>query len=464
MPQHAQYRQFMGEAARLFRFSLPLVIGQAAAVGMGLTDVFMAGQASVEDLAGVTLGNSITIFVFLILGGILFANAPLIGHHFGAKNHSALRHQFHQCLWLALPLGLIASSAMVGGLWLVGQLGAEPRVVAIARGYMVPMVAAVFGFHLMFWLRTTLEAISQPRAVMVVNILGLALNILLDYALVFGHWGLPKLGGIGCGWATLIVVSFQVLAFALWLHRSRASRALKLFSQLARPKISAIGDTLRLGLPISVGILFEFSFFGIIPLIIASLGSNVISGHSIAHQFDGLMFIVSLGIGQALTVAVSQHIGAENSARAWLSCRAGLALIATIACLQVAVYLLLPEPIAAFFNDDPSVRSIAVDLLMIAAIYRFSDAIAVGAISALRGYKITKAPMVVQFVAFWVVGFPLAYSLAMTDLWRPAMGVAGFWVGAAVALSISALCLTAMLWHQGRRRQGDKETKTIEPI
>ncbi|MDM3871542.1 MATE family efflux transporter [Porticoccus sp. W117] len=448
-----KYKQtLVGEAVRLFRFALPLVIGQAAAVGMGLTDVFMAGQASVDDLAGVTLGNSITIFVFLILGGILFANAPLIGHHFGANDHNALRNQFHQCLWLALPLGLIASATMSGGLWLVGQLGAEPQVVAIARGYMVPMIAAVFGFHLMFWLRTTLEAVSLPRAVMVVNISGLLLNILLDYALVFGHWGLPKLGGVGCGWATLIVVFFQVLAFALWLLRSRATRAMKLFAQLARPQLRAIGDILRLGAPISVGILFEFSFFGIIPLIVASLGSEVLSGHSIAHQFDGLMFIVSLGIGQALTVAISQHIGAENSEKAWLSCRAGLTLIAAIACLQVAVYLLFPEAIAAFFNKDPSVQAIAVQLLLIAAIYRFSDAIAVGAMSALRGYKITKAPMIVQFVAFWVVGFPLAYSLAMTDFWGTAMGVSGFWVGATVALSISALCLMAMVQHHGKKK------------
>ncbi|MGS2724393.1 MATE family efflux transporter [Porticoccus sp. GXU_MW_L64] len=452
MQQPPTYRLFINETVRLFRFALPLVIGQAATVGMGLTDVFMAGQASVDDLAGVTLGNSITIFVFLILGGILFANAPLIGHHFGAADHRALRHQFHQCLWLALPLGLIASASMSGGLWLVGQLGAEPQVVAIARGYMLPMIAAVFGFHLMFWLRTTLEAVSLPRAVMVVNITGLLLNILLDYALVFGHWGLPRLGGVGCGWATLIVVTFQVLAFALWLQRSRVTRTLKLFSQLARPQLKAIGDILRLGLPISVGILFEFSFFGIIPLLIASLGTDVLSGHSIAHQFDGLMFVVSLGIGQALTVAIAQHMGAEDNSKAWLSCRTGLTLIAAIACLQVAVYLLFPESIAAFFNDDPAVQAIAVELLLIAAIYRFSDAIAVAAMSALRGYKITKAPMVVQFIAFWVVGFPLAYSLAMTDFWRPAMGVSGFWVGAAVALSVSALCLMAMVWRQGKQK------------
>ncbi|UTW44184.1 MATE family efflux transporter [bacterium SCSIO 12696] len=462
MSKAPHYRQLCGEAVRLFRFALPLVIGQAAAMGMGLTDVFMAGQASVDDLAGVTLGNSISIFVFLILGGILFANAPLIGHHFGADDRSALRHQFHQCLWLALPLGLIASASMAGGLWLVGQLGAEPQVVAIARGYMAPMIAAVFGFHLMFWLRTTLEAVSLPRAVMVVNIAGLALNIVLDYALVFGHWGLPKLGGVGCGWATLIVVTFQVLAFALWLQRSRATQALKLFTELARPQLKTMGNILRLGLPISVGILFEFSFFGIIPLVIASLGAEVVSGHSIAHQFDGLMFIVSLGIGQALTVAISQHIGAQKPGKAWFSCQAGLLLIATIACLQVAVYLVFPEAIAGFFNDDPTVQKIAVELLLIAAIYRFSDAIAVGAMSALRGYKITKAPMVVQFIAFWVVGFPLAYSLGMTNFWGPAMGVPGFWVGAAVALSVSALCLMAMVWQRGRQRA--ILGKAIKPI
>lgn len=442
----------VAEATRLLRFGMPLVIGQAAAVGMGLTDVFMAGQASPEDLAGVTLGNSISIFVFLILGGILFANGPMIGFHFGADDKPALRDQFHQCLWLALPLGLLAMLLMGAGIWLVGQLGAEPEVVAIARGYMMPMVVTVFSYHLLFWLRTTLEAVNLPRAVMAVNIAGLLLNFVLDYGLVFGKFGLPQLGGVGCGWATLTVISCQVLCFALWLNYSRVTRTLKLFSALAKPRLAAIADIWRLGLPISVGILFEFSFFGIIPLVVAKLGTEVVSGHSIAQQFDSLMFIVSLGIGQALTIAVSHRMGSNNGEQAWLSCRAGLSLIAVIACLQVAIYLLFPNAIAAFFSDDKQVQAIAVELILLAAIYRFMDAVAVGAMSALRGYKVTKLPMYVQFVAFWIVGFPLAYSLAMTDFWRPAMGVSGFWLGAAVALSLSAMLLSWLMWRHAKKQ------------
>ena len=452
MRQTSCLRQHFDEAVRLFHFGLPLVIGQAAAVGMGLTDVFMAGQASPEDLAGVTLGSSISIFVFLFLGGILFANGPMIGFHFGADNKPALRNQFHQCFWLALPLGITAMLLMAVGFWLVGQLGAEPEVVAIARGYLKPMLVTVFSYHLMFWLRTTLEAVNLPRAVMAVNIGGLLLNLLLDYALVYGKFGLPWLGGVGCGWATLTVISCQVLAFGLWLNYSRATRALKMFGGWVKPQLKVINEIWRLGLPISISILFEFSFFGIIPLVIAQLGTEVISGHSIAQQFDSLMFIISMGIGQALTIAVSHRMGADQADKAWLSCRAGLALIAVIACFQVVIYLLFPHAIAAAFSNDQQVQAIAVELILLAAIYRFMDAVAIGAMSALRGYKVSKAPMIIQFIAFWVVGFPFSYSLAMTDFWRPAMGVSGFWLGAAVALSLSAVLLSWMMWRHGKKQ------------
>lgn len=448
--QTAQH-SFWREANRLFRFGLPLVIGQAAAVGIGLTDVFMAGQASANDLAGVTLGNSLTIFVFLILGGILFANGPMLGFHFGANDREAVRNQFHQCMWLALPLGIIATLLMIFGIWLVGQLGAEPVVVDIARHYLYPMLATVFMYHLMFWKRTTLEAVNVPQAVMVVNILGLLLNFVLDYALVFGHFGLPKLGGAGCGWATLIVVTLQTLSFFLWLKYGRTPRKFNLFSEWYRPKWEDIKAILKVGLPIATTIMFEFSYFGVIPLIVAKLGSEVVSAHSIAQQIDAFMFIAPLGIAQAITIAVSHNIGGKRYAMAQLSCKVGLILIAAIALVQMAVYLIFPQALAELFSDNRSVQVITIELMAFAAAFRLMDALAVGAMGALRGYKITRSPMYIQFAAFWVVGFPLAYSLAMTSFWGEPMGVAGFWLGAVVALSASALMLNIMVWQHQKR-------------
>lgn len=434
------------EAGQLFRFGLPMAIGQVAMVGVGLTNVYVTGQASPEDLAGVTLGGSITLFVSLILGGILFANAPMVGHHYGAGNHQAVRGQFQQCLWLAIPLGIITMLAMASAIQLIGMLDAEPEVIAVARGYLVPITFALFIQYLYISARTTLEAIGAPRVAMVLNTTGLLLHIPLAFGLVQGKFGLPQLGGIGCGWAVLAAVTCQSIAAYLYLARGRAARCYSFLANFARPQLTTIKEMLQLGIPIAGSILFEFGYFGVIPLMVAHLGADVVSGHSIAFQFDALMFIIPFAIAQSITITVSHRLGRNEHSQARETCWAGIGLIAAIALVQVAVYILFRHHIAALFTAGQNVIDIAAQLMIFAAGYRLMDALSVGAQGALRAYRVTRPPMYIQFVAFWVVGFPLAYSLALTNWWGPAMGVGGFWMSLVVTLSLSALALILMVW------------------
>jgi len=148
--------RLFNESIRLIKFGLPIVIGQAAMISIGLTNVFMAGQMSSEDLAGVTLGNSISTFVFLILGGILFANGLLIGHHHGAQDTDGLGRQLQQCFWLTIPLATLATLLMILSIQLMELLNATPKVIDIAQGYLTPMAFTMFGYHLFLWIRTTL--------------------------------------------------------------------------------------------------------------------------------------------------------------------------------------------------------------------------------------------------------------------------------------------------------------------
>jgi MATE family multidrug resistance protein len=439
------------ESIRLFKFGLPIVIGQSAMIGIGLTNVFMAGQVSPEDLAGVTLGNSISTFVFLILGGILFANGPLIGHHHGAQDTQGLRRQFQQCFWLTIPLAILATMLMILSIQLMELLDATPKVIETAQGYLTPMAFTMFGYHLFLWIRTTLEAIGAPKVVMLVNIGGFVSNIFLSYGFVNGAFGLPELGGAGCGWASLIIINLQLLGFFWYTVNGRVTRKLKLFSQFLRPHFDSIVETLKLGLPIALSVLFEFGFFGAIPLLVVHLGASVVSAHSIAYSFDSLMFMIPFGVAQSITISISHRLGRKEPHLAKQSCWAGLGMICFISLLQVCLYVFFRYDIARTFSNDPQVIELAAELMLFAAGFRLMDAISVGAQGAMRGYKTTKFPMYVQFVAFWVIGFPLAYSLALTSFWGAPMGVSGFWMALVITLTLSSTVLTLMA-----RRQSNK--------
>ena len=195
-------RQTLG---RLIRLALPVTVGQLAIVGMGITDIIISGQFGTDDLAGVSLGSAVFNLSIMLTVGIVLGNGPIIGQFFGAGDNQQLRRQFQSCLWLCLPLGLLCAGLVGAGIFTLPWLDSADTVTEVALAYLWPMIGAAFLLPFMMAYRTTFESMGHARPAMVFNLLGFLLNIPLDYALVVGQWGLPALGGAGCGWASLFV-------------------------------------------------------------------------------------------------------------------------------------------------------------------------------------------------------------------------------------------------------------------
>ena len=416
-------------------------MGQIAVVGMTVTDIYMGGQVDADTLAALQLGGSVWSMINLMVIGIMIANSPIIGNFWGAGQPEKIRFQFQQVLWLSLPLGIAVISAVLLGVRLVSQLDISANVYRITVGYLYPFLITGFIFPAFFAFRTTFEGIGDTRPVVVFNSAAFILNGVLDYALVFGKFGLPALGGIGAAWATVVVMIFLITCMALYARHSTTLKSLHLYQKFAAPNLKAMADTLRLGIPIALNIAAEFSFFAVIPFMIAHLGSEMLAAHAITINIDSLAFMVPLGIAQALTIKIAHAQGGGNPHEARMICLVGFKLVLMLALITSSLKVLLRNDIASLFSADPGVQIIAANLFFFAATLGLVDCLQMACSGALRGYKDARIPLVIQVIAFWEIAFPIAYSIALTDFWGPPLGIYGFWIGTVIAASIAATCL-----------------------
>lgn len=190
--------------------------------------------------------------------------------------------------------------------------------------------------------------------------------------------------------------------------------------------------------------------FCVIALLLADLGEVMIASHQITLSFTGLIFMLPLSIAMALTIRVGHQLGEGSPEKARFSARTGLLITFGMALINSSFMGILAPQIAALYTDELRIIEIASNLIIIAACFQFSDAIQVTCAGALRGYKDTVLPLLLVFISYWVIGLPVGYILAKTDLILPATGPQGFWIGLLIGLTIGAILLLSRLQYKSK--------------
>ena len=438
------------EITALWQLAWPILIGQLANVGMAVADVAMAGHASAQDLAGVSLGSSIWMIVIVTLMGIMMSVNPTVAHYVGAQEFSKVPHVVRQGLWKALGVGLIAMVLANVAAGVFDTMTLEPVVRDIAKQFVHVTSFALPAFAIYRVLYGYSASLNQTKPMMAIAISALALNVLLNWLLIYGHWGFPKLGGVGCAWATMLCVWFNLGGLLWWMRKSPAYRSTWPFGEFEGPHREKVGKLLKLGLPIGVTYFAESSAFSLIALLVAQFGSTQVAAHQIALNFSSLVFMVPLSLGIALLTRVGQALGAGDAAEARFRSWVGVGTAVGLAVLSATGMALFNDQIAALYTNDPAVVKVAAALLFLAAIFQISDAAQVSTSCAIRGYKITRAPMAIHLTAFWVFSLPVGCVLGLAPEWlpwRPAvpMQAQGFWIALIVGLSVAGASLTWLL-------------------
>ncbi|MEE8057104.1 MAG: MATE family efflux transporter [Pseudomonadales bacterium] len=437
--------RFIKNAANVLHLGVPLMVGQVALVGMGVTDTIMAGQASVNDLAGLAIGNGIWLPISMFLIGLIWAISPTVAQLYGAKRYSEIGFQFQQGLWMALGMSLVICLLMVLSLHYMDHLPIHPTVAQISQDYLMAIVFGIPGMALFVMLRSTCEGMGSTRPTMLITLCACLLNIPLDYAMVFGVWGFPALGGVGCGWATSLLYWAMFCGFLIYTRAAPSLAKSHLYRNFALPHWQSIQSLLQLGLPISLGVTAEVAFFSLIALFLAPLGALTIGAHQIALNVGTLIFMIPMGMSHATGILAAQHLGTRDAEQARFIAWSGVACAALIAGGTAIITFSCRELIVALYTQDQIVVTMASNLLCFVALYQVLDAIQVVAWGSLRGYKDTRMPMLMQLFVYWCICFPLSYSLAYTTFWGKAFGLYGFWIGIGIALSLTALLFCARL-------------------
>ncbi|MGP3791035.1 MATE family efflux transporter [Pseudomonas sp. B392_1p] len=451
MPAQSRSTRVRREVRALLTLATPIIIAQLSTTAMGFVDTVMAGRVSPHDLAAVALGNSIWMPVFLLMTGILLATTPKVARRFGAGQEAEIGPLVRQALWLGLSIGCAAAVLLWNAEPVLHWMNVEAELVELSMGYLRG-VACGFPFVALYHvLRCFSDALGHTRPSMVIGLLGLLLNIPLNYIFIYGKLGVPAMGGVGCGWATAIVMAAMLLGMLVWVKWAPYYKSCGLFLRFDRPHWPSIRRLLTIGVPIGIAVFAEASIFSVIALLIGSLGASVVAGHQIALNISSMIFMVPYSLGMAVTVRVGQALGRQEPREARFSAGVGIAVALCYACFSCSLVLLFTEEIARIYTPDPAVLAVATSLLIYAALFQFSDSIQVTSAGALRGYQDTRATMLITLFCYWGIGLSMGYSLGLTDIWGEPSGPRGLWQGLIIGLSCAALLLGWRLARSARR-------------
>ena len=458
------------DARRIGTLAWPVLIGQVSVLAFGTIDTVLAARHSAADLAALAVGSAAYITVFVGFMSVVLALGPIAGQLYGAGQPEQAGRQLHQAVWVALGTALVGSTLLVFPQPFLALSQASEPVGDKVRGYLLALAFSLPASLLFTVYRGFNTAVSRPKAVMVLQIGGLALKLPLSVAFVFGvpALGLPAMGVVGCGLATALVMWSQALIAWQVLRRDPFYEPFRIFGRgLDAPDRRALGAHLRLGVPMGATTLVEVSGFTFMAIFIARLGTEAVAGHQIAVNLVILLFMVPMSLANATGTLVAQRLGARDAADAWRLARhgAGLTLALAVACGSLVA--LLREPLVGLYTSNPLVAAAALPLLAWVAVFHLADASQTYAGVVLRAWRIATVTFIVNACAMWGVGLMGGYMLAF-DLWpggTPATlrGAPGFWAAGTAGLVLAALCLGAVLVRLLRQLAHEARAKGAAP-
>jgi multidrug resistance protein, MATE family len=460
---------FARNAARIAPLAWPVLVGQLAVLAYSTVDTVLIARYSTEDLAALAVGGAAYITTFIGLMGVVLGLSPIVGQLFGAKKLQEAGGQVHQAVWVALGLSVIGCALLAFPAPFLAVAKAGPEVASKIRGYLWCLAFSLPMSLLFTVFRGFNNAVSRPKAVMVLQLAGLAVKVPLSILFIYGAGPIPALGVTGCGLSTAIAVWMQALIAWQMLKRDPFYAPFKLTGRgLDAPNGAAVRAMLRLGVPIGGSILIEVTGFAFMALFISRIGTTAVAGHQIVANLVSLMFMLPLALGNATSTLVAQRVGAGDHVDARGIAWHGVSLGILLAVVLGSFIFGLRESVARLYTTEAAVLAITLPLLGWLVWFHVVDAVQCVTSFVLRAYKIATLPMVIYVSSLWLVGLGGGYTLAFNlpgNVPVEWQGTKGFWIACTTGLACAALGLTALMaWalrHSGDTHSAPSAAPTI---
>ena len=418
----------------------PVVVAELGWMGMAICDTIFVGPLGPEATGAVGLGSSLYMASAIFGMGLLLGLDTMVSHDHGAGREDEARRSLTQGVYLALGLTPVLMLLVWGTIALLPGWGINRVVLGETVPYLVAIGWGTGPLLLYAALRRYLQGVDRVGPITFALVSANLVNAGVNWLLISGHWGAPKLGVTGSGWATTLSRTYLtlVLMAAYWSYR----RSLPVIEPRHWPRFepARMRRLLILGWPAALQVTMEVGVFATATALAGRLAPSDLAAHQIALNVSSVTFMVPLGVASAGAVRVGQALGRKDPRGAvtsgWMAILIGLAFMA---CSGLGL-LLLARPIIAVFTRDPATTMAAVRLFALAAAFQLFDGVQVVATGVLRGAGDTRSAMVTNLVAHWGIGLPVGYGLGF----GLGYGVFGLWAGLSIGLIVAGL---ANLYH-----------------
>ena len=440
------FDRYTKEFAYNLRLAYPVILGMLGHTFVAFADNIMVGQLGTAELAAVSLGNSF-VFIAMSLGiGFSTAITPLVAEADGAGDQmagkSALKHGLVLCTLLGISLfGIILLCKPI-----MHHMDQPPEVVELAIPYLDLVAFSLIPLIMFQAFKQFSEGLSQTKYPMFATILANVMNITLNYLLIFGSFGFPKLGIVGAAVGTLVSRIIMVLFIWFLLKRKQKFEIYVTRFNFRRIERKVINKIIGLGFPSAMQMFFEVAIFTAAIWLSGVLGKNAQAANQIALNLSSMTFMVGMGLSVAAMVRVGNQKGLQNFSELRRIAKSIFLLTFLMEVVFAALFFIGRHWLPTIYldvdditnqMDNTQVIFIAAKLLMVAAFFQISDGLQVVVLGALRGLQDVKIPTLITFIAYWLIGFPVSYYFGLfTDLKST-----GIWIGLLLGLTASAVML-----------------------
>ncbi len=438
-----QVHSYSYHIRKTINLALPVCFGQLGHMMVGFVDTAMVGH--IEGIgsraqAAMNITNSLYMLVLCFALGVGFGITPLVAAADGAKKPGRITELLRNGILVSVLTGVVLFLFLLFVSPLLRHLNQDPDVVEIAIPFMNVMIFSLVPLSLFSACKQFAEGLSDTRMAMVVSLGGNLLNVLFNYALIFGHFGFRPMGVMGACWGSFFARVAMGLGMLLYIYFKPSFQIYREGFKMKGVSWKVIGEILLTGIPIGLQFIFEVGAFSFAGLMVGTLGTVKQAAHQVALTIAACTYMFASGLSAAVAVRVGNESGRKNLQEVRKAGFSGLMLVAALMLFCAVLFILCRDSLAAVLSEDPQVLKIASGLLIIAAFFQLSDGIQVVGLGALRGMNDTKFPTILTLVAYWVIGLPSSYFLGLYF----GLGVTGVWYGFIIGLSFSAL---GLLWR-----------------
>lgn len=428
---------FFREARVTLHLALPIIVGQVSQMLMGVTDSVMIGHLGEVPLAASAFASGVFSVFFVVGLGLLLPVAVLVSREHGAGDNQAGARWLQHGVVLAVLASVAELGVMIALILGFHRLGQPAEVLAAVNPFYALIAVSILPALVFQVFRQFAEALGRSWVPMAIMLGGVALNVVLNWVLIYGYFGAPALGLTGAGWATLVSRVVALIVIVVWLRRAITFRSMWPAAWSVGLQLARFGEMLRIGVPAAVMLFFEVGAFMMAALMMGWISAEALAAHQIALSCAGFMFMFPLGISMAVGMRVGKAVGEGRRELLRPIAGGGVAIAVAIMSVSAAGFAVAGPWLAGGFVKDAGVIALAAHLLVVAAIFQLFDGAQVICSGALRGLADVRVPAVISFIAYWLLAIPGGYALGL----HTRLGAVGVWIGLAAGLAIAAVLL-----------------------